>query len=84
LARRKADGNIQFLGRADTQVKIRGFRIELGEIETALINSPQVEAVAVITKEIDKSKHLVAYYSKAQTKRKIARIYDSIGNCGSS
>ena len=33
LVRCRADGTIEFLGRADGQVKIRGFRIELGEIE---------------------------------------------------
>jgi amino acid adenylation domain-containing protein len=36
LARRRADGEIELLGRIDGQVKLRGFRIELGEIETAL------------------------------------------------
>ncbi|WP_426752409.1 amino acid adenylation domain-containing protein [Myxococcus sp. Y35] len=36
LARLRADGRLDFQGRADTQLKIRGFRIEPGEVETAL------------------------------------------------
>ena len=46
LGRRLPDGNIQFLGRADTQVKVQGHRIELGSIETALERHPGITAAA--------------------------------------
>jgi amino acid adenylation domain-containing protein len=50
LARYRADGNIEYLGRLDFQVKLRGFRIELGEIETALTEHPQVREALVMPK----------------------------------
>jgi amino acid adenylation domain-containing protein len=46
-ARRRPDGNIEFLGRSDDQVKIRGHRIELGEIEAALTQHPRVKECVV-------------------------------------
>jgi amino acid adenylation domain-containing protein len=56
-----ANGDIDFLGRIDQQVKIRGFRIELEEIEALLSQHPQVREVAVIAKEDQSGKRLVAY-----------------------
>src|SRR5262249_35809715 len=47
LARRRADGALEFLGRTDLQVKVRGFRMELGEIEAAIRALPGVRAAAV-------------------------------------
>ena len=67
MARYRADGTIEFLGRADQQVKIRGHRIELGEVEAALNQaSAQLEhgtlhEVVVRAKEIGRGKHLVAW-----------------------
>jgi amino acid adenylation domain-containing protein/non-ribosomal peptide synthase protein (TIGR01720 family) len=62
LARWRADGNLEFLGRADQQVKIRGFRVEPGEIEAALRELPEVEQAVVVAREDHQREKLLAGY----------------------
>ncbi|WP_344978668.1 amino acid adenylation domain-containing protein, partial [Streptosporangium fragile] len=57
VVRWSADGELEYLARADLQVKIRGFRIEPGEIEAALAAHPGVARVTVTVRD----RRIVAY-----------------------
>ena len=65
--RRRADGNIEFLGRVDRQVKINGKRVELDEIEACLRRSPLVEDAAVTSPIDDNGPRKVHAYVKLRT-----------------
>ncbi len=50
LVRWRTDGELEFLGRADTQIKINGLRIELGEIEVHLAMVPGIAAAVAVVR----------------------------------
>jgi acyl-coenzyme A synthetase/AMP-(fatty) acid ligase/acyl carrier protein len=56
-ARWRADGTLEFVGRADRQVKVRGFRVEPGEVE-AVISQYRDGCAATVVARGDE---LVAY-----------------------
>ncbi|MGW5399416.1 non-ribosomal peptide synthetase [Streptomyces sp. NPDC003952] len=66
LARWNADGQVEYLGRADRQVKIRGLRIEPGEIEHALAGHPAVGQAAVTVVDTAAGAALAGYAVPAE------------------
>ncbi|WFE40907.1 non-ribosomal peptide synthetase [Micromonospora sp. WMMD998] len=61
LVRWRADGQVEFHGRADGQVKVRGFRVEVGEVEARLREHPGVRDAVVVAWQ----DRLVAYLTGA-------------------
>ncbi|MFG1918461.1 amino acid adenylation domain-containing protein [Micromonospora sp. NPDC048898] len=62
VVRRLADGDLEYLGRADLQVKIRGHRVEPGEVEAAMREHSQVaEAVVVAGPDPAGGDRLIGY-----------------------
>ena len=60
-ARWTAEGEIEYLGRADEQVKVRGVRVEPGEVEAAIASHPGVLHAAVAARGEGIARRLVAY-----------------------
>lgn len=73
--RENDDGHLEFISRKDQQVKIRGLRIELGEIEVAMGKHPNILQAAVVVKEINGDKQMVAYIVP---KRNDAHIFEKV------
>nr|WP_260859493.1 amino acid adenylation domain-containing protein [Streptomyces cupreus] len=64
LGRRRSDGNLEVLGRADDQMKIRGFRVDPAEVEAALASHPQIgQAMVVARTRAGGDRDLVAYFT---------------------
>ncbi len=61
LGRCRADGVVEFVGRADDQVKIRGFRVEPGEVAVVLAGHPRVSEAAVVAAGEGSGLRLVAF-----------------------
>lgn len=62
VAIRLADGELEYIGRADQQVKLRGYRIELGEIESCLrVHASVSNAVALVVSDRANDPRLIAH-----------------------
>ncbi|MEM8619077.1 MAG: amino acid adenylation domain-containing protein [Actinomycetota bacterium] len=57
LVRRRADGDLDFLGRSDNQVKVRGHRVELEAVDAALLDQPGVHAATVVVERPPAAEH---------------------------
>lgn len=51
--RRRPDGAVSFLGRADFQIKTSGYRVEPAEVERAVLQLDEVAACAVVPVTVD-------------------------------
>jgi amino acid adenylation domain-containing protein len=76
LVRRRADGTIDYIGRADRQVKIRGVRVEPGEVEAALASIEGVRQAAVTVVD----DRLVAYVVPASEEIAEEELRRSLGD----
>ncbi|MFG3016457.1 non-ribosomal peptide synthase/polyketide synthase [Streptomyces cinerochromogenes] len=61
IVRWSADGELEFVGRADDQIKIRGFRVEPAEIEARLTAHPGIAEAVVSLYEDAGRKRLAAH-----------------------
>ncbi len=61
IVRRRADGQLDFLGRRDSEVKLAGQRVQLDDVEQVILRCDQVRACAAIAVDETAGKLLVAF-----------------------
>ena len=71
IVKYRADGRIEYVGRADYQVKLRGLRIELHEIEQILAQHIAVQQCVVMMREDVQGEHSLIAYVIAQDEQYI-------------
>jgi surfactin family lipopeptide synthetase C len=75
IARYRADGTIELIGRRDEQINLRGFRVEPAEVEFAIEASPAVRQAAVVARRFGPDDdRLVAYVVPAGDERDADRL----------
>ena len=73
LGRILGNGEIVWLGRADTQVKVRGFRIEPAEVELAIMRQAERQpacAAAVVARERQGNDAFLAAFPARRARRR--------------
>ncbi|MFC3999729.1 AMP-binding protein [Nocardiopsis sediminis] len=63
--RRAPNGELVYLGRADSQVQVQGWRVELTEVDHALRTLPGITDAATVAAENDGGLQLVVFYTGA-------------------
>ncbi|MEV0322098.1 AMP-binding protein [Streptomyces sp. NPDC050658] len=65
--RRLPDGELVYLGRADSQVQIQGWRVELAEVDDAIRSCEGVTDAATVTRPAAHGTELFVYYTGVPT-----------------
>ncbi len=71
IARWRATGELEYVGRSDFQVKVRGLRIELGEIENALREQDGIAAAVAVVRDDNGTGDRIVAYVVAESGRRV-------------